>query len=363
MSSMGIPAPPNPARWTFPEESEGWELREETLPDPQDNHVSEEIFSIGNGNIGVRGYPEESSLGVNSPLYGNVESSQGGGATFHTTTSSDKKPHLQHLNSSGVGEMSDFLDSRQGGHPERDIRHSFASNSLSESLSVDESIPRGPIRGFYVSGFTEMHIPASYGHPYSDYHVLNGSYMVRAPDPFCVDVIIGGEHVSPATGRIVSHTRRLNLRTGELYRRMVWESRTSPKEVTIESTRFISAVKNIAATRFAVSARNANHTEIRLISRTTIPNDGKTRAACGVERVSVGATIAAASAMLLVRTPRSCRHLAVATTESCRSFARPRKPLGGGSPSRAGGTSTTASTGLSHGEGMGMGKGGVSPTP
>ncbi|CCW69945.1 unnamed protein product [Phytomonas sp. Hart1] len=151
-----------------------------------------------------------------------------------------------------------------------------------------------------------------------------GSFGVRAPDPFRVDVIIGGEHVSGATGRLVTHSRGLNLRTGELHRRVVWESRTTHREVTIESTRFISARTNTAALRFAVSARHAHHTEIRIISRTTLPGDAKTRRACRPEKVSVGFNIAEASSVMLLRTRRSCRYLAMATTESCRSFAPPR---------------------------------------
>lgn len=293
-----------------------WELRESARPILQEVAVSESLFSIGNGLIGVRGFPEETDTMLSEAYFRNNDpnarkSGQRGGHPSLRTG----EGFLSHqgLPSSPTSVRGGSYSSSRVGSPVPPSQPTFRTDSVTV---VD------PIRGCYVAGFYEHRLLLNRTRAFTVGQCCKESFLVRAPNPFCIDVFVGGEHVSIATGKILSHTRKLDLRTGELRRRMVWESHAQlNREVTIESSRFVSARrKNIAAVRFTVSAKNVSSTDIRILSRIELSDDATTQLYCGVENVYTRSTIQEAAALVQVRTRNSCKHLCVASMETCTSM-------------------------------------------
>lgn len=264
---------------------DAWEIREEALPSDDQTGVSETLFSIGNGLIGIRGHAEETAAGQNRYERGSKPKV------------SNRKENCSDMRS-------------QGPLPGSPLRTSAAPRN--GSLSISSGVVA--TRGVFFSGFYEqrrlMHPQA-----FSTGICRKEGYRLRAPDAFCVDAFLSGVHVSTARCQTRTHTRRLDLRTGELHRRFVWFSPQQHREVTIETRRFVSAArKNISAMHYKMSVKNANNTDVRLISRTFL-----SAAEYDVESMYTKSNIQHAFSYVCVRTGNSCRHLAVTSVETCSS--------------------------------------------
>ncbi|KEG09965.1 putative glycosyl hydrolase [Trypanosoma grayi] len=260
---------------------ERWELIETALPLGADIPVSESLFSVGNGHVCVRGYAEESDVAV---------------------------PYSRNAGGNGGS-----YNSNSGGG---DGRRRTMAKAGRPSLAVNAQAPKHGLRGTYVNGTYEERLLTSHLRAFTVGTCVRECFLIRVPDAFCIDVFVGSEHVSAETGTIVSHSRVLDLRTGELRRRMVWLSANQGREVTIESARFVSATqKCIAAVRYAVTAKNVLNTDIRIVSRTAVP--AETQQHLKIENVVTRHTLHDASTAVCVRTRNSCKRLVVAATEAC----------------------------------------------
>lgn len=241
---------------------DGWGVYESTLPTTlSESLLRESFFSMGNGLVAVRGYLEECEQ------YSVSESS-----------------------------------SVRTGYDDRSYECSKPSN-----------------RGVYVAGFIEhcghVEMPSITN---SGNGTGKTAYLMCAPDPFCINVFVGGEHVSSNTGRVICHSRRLDLRTGELHRVMEWESSQQKRRVRIESTRMLSCVKkNIGAIRYTIHAKRTHNTDIRVVSSTVAPSSCASKRSCCVESVVGSSDMKSSSCAVVCRTKRSCRRVAVATYEKC----------------------------------------------
>ncbi|AYU83903.1 glycosyl hydrolase, putative [Leishmania donovani] len=278
-----------------------WELREDTLPVGGQALVSETLFSLGNGLVGVRGHAEETEAGQNRHERHRAHISRQ--RSYHNSRRGDDEL------------FSDVKDRHSPLGDGGDWHHSRAQGGGSNGNSVNG--PRGQ-RGVYFSGFYEQR-PLMHPRSFSAGLSTKEGYRLRTPDPFCIDAFLSGEHISAARGPTRSHTRRLDLRTGELYRRFVWFSNQQHREITVETRRFVSAArKNISAMHYKMSARNAHNTDVRLISRTFL-----SAAEYDVETMLTQSNIQDAMSVVLVRTRNSCRHLAIASVETCTSRSYP----------------------------------------
>lgn len=300
--------------------ADNWELLEPTLPTLHSIPVSETLFTIGNGFIGVRGYAEETqSPGASDYCHrGNtndVNDSLRCGYLANPPSSSSENCFTK---------MESVVDRANDGSPGRAPSSPCATLHRANSL-----VPKESTRGTYIAGFAEQRLLASRNRPFAIGQCSKESFLVRVPDAFSIDVFIAGEHVCTSTGTIKVHNRRLDLKSGELRRRMVWESHTHPgREVYIEATRFASTVRKcLACVRYTVSARNVSNTDIRIVSRIEFSEDTKSLHSCGVETVLTGYNIQEASSVVLVRTQNSCRHLAVATLDRCCSMVQSQGPM------------------------------------
>ncbi|EPY21059.1 alpha,alpha-trehalase [Strigomonas culicis] len=267
---------------------DSWEIRDTSLP-TKSNQVCESLFTIGNGIIGIRGYPEESPTSIN--LY--------------------QSPQLE------TGTASSSLS---GTTPStfRTNRHSGSGNKLDKMDTWVGTDRMFSGRDAFVAGFYEQRL-INRPRPFSVGLCSKETFLVPVPDAFSINVLIAGEHVSGHSGRIVSLTRKLDLKTGEFRRRMVWESHNN-REVVIESRRLASVVrKNIAAVHYTVMAKNVSNTDIRIVSRLDILRDSKRRRQYDVESVLTEGSLQDATSVVFVRTRNSCRNLAVACVESCGS--------------------------------------------
>ncbi|KAG5464373.1 hypothetical protein LSCM1_00556 [Leishmania martiniquensis] len=278
-----------------------WELREDTLPVGSQALVSETLFSLGNGLVGVRGHAEETEAGQNRHDRYNLRASR---HRAHT-----------HSHRSGDGLLSDGKDRASPLMDENECRHFHAHGGEDGDSST---VSRRGLRGVYFSGFYDQR-PLMHPRSFSVGIATKEGYRLRTPDAFCVDAFLSGEHISASRGPTRSHTRRLDLRTGELYRRFVWSSNQQHREITIETRRFVSAArKNISVMHYKMSVRNARNTDVRLISRTYL-----SAAEYDVETMLTQSNIQDAMSVVLVRTRNSCRHLAIVSVERCTSRSYP----------------------------------------
>ncbi|KAG5489691.1 hypothetical protein GH5_00570 [Leishmania sp. Ghana 2012 LV757] len=278
-----------------------WELREDTLPVGGQALVSETLFSLGNGLVGVRGHAEETEAGQNRHERHKMRASRQG-AYAHSRRCGDGQP-------SGGMERPSFLMNEN----ERQYLRAHGGDDGDSNASS-----RRGLRGVYFSGFYDQR-PLMHPRSFSVGIATKEGYRLRTPDAFCVDAFLSGEHISASRGPTRSHTRRLDLRTGELYRRFVWSSNQQHREITIETRRFVSAArKNISAMHYKMSVRNARNTDVRLISRTYL-----SAAEYDVETMFTRSNIQDAMSVVLVRTRNSCRHLAIVSVERCTSRSNP----------------------------------------
>lgn len=270
-----------------------WELREETLPVDQQALVSETLFSVGNGLVGVRGYAEETEAGQNRHERNERYSSRYRAYNSHKRDSSSNE---------GKGKSNSMKAS------------SSFSGSRAVSVIGSAAASTTAQRGVYFSGFYEQR-PLMHPRSFSVGISTKEGYRLRAPDAFCVDAFLSGEHISAARGPTRSHTRRLDLRSGEVHRKFVWYSNQQHREVTIETRRFVSAArKNISVMHYKMSVKNAVNTDVRLISRTFL-----SAAEYDVETMFTQSSMQDSLSVVFVRTRNSCRHLVVASVETCSS--------------------------------------------
>ena len=133
-------------------------------------------------------------------------------------------------------------------------------------------------RGFYVAGlFDAFH---------SGELNLEVSELANAPDWLAVDIELAGELFSLAEGRIVSYSRRLNIRDGELVRELEWES-PSGKRSRICFHRFVSmASLHLSGLRISVVPLNYSGTlRIRSGINGQVTNSGTQHFRAGGYRV------------------------------------------------------------------------------
>lgn len=201
-------------------------------------------------------------------------------------------------------------------YPHHNRHSSSAGSGQPPPCPNGASMARLP-RGIFVAGFTEQWIHQEVGWLSSSISTKE-SLLVPAPDPFCVHVIVGGELVSTTTGRVLRHTRHLNLATGELFRVMEWESSQHQRRVRIESSRILScANKNIGVMRFTVYAQKTYNTDIRIVSMNTVHGDPSAPEVCPIENTTDYTDMTDAGSVVVARTKNSCRRVAVATFEKC----------------------------------------------
>ncbi|RHW68455.1 glycosyl hydrolase [Trypanosoma brucei equiperdum] len=289
-----------------------WELVEVELPKEMDVPVSESLFSVGNGRVTVRGYTEESLV---APPYSR-------GTNSHDIAI--RSPVVSLYGGIGndvikVGNRS-LSNSHLLGNPSSPVRCDSLPTEGHPTASKEWKPPERTLRGTYVNGICEELLLTHHQQQraFTVGTCARESFLVCAPDAFCIDVFVGGEHVNSETGIILSHRRTLDYHTGELRRHLVWQSRSNGHEVTIESSRIVSLTRrSIAAVKYSVSAKNVSNTNIRIVSRTIVPSG--VRQHLKIENVMTRRTLHDASTAVLVRTRNSCKRLVVAEFEACRS--------------------------------------------
>lgn len=254
----------------------GWKIIEEGSPPSEgESQTREAVFSICNGVIGVRGFMEESEW------------------------NDRRRRDLFTTSMRSSGHYSQHQDPQNG------------------RLPYGRSSPEPLRRGIYVSGFIEQLISQDVVSGLSYMPNAKDSILATVSDPFCVNVFVGGELVSTSTGRVLSHRRVLNLRTGELHRMLTWESSTQ-RRVEIQTTRLVScAKKSIAAMRFIIRAQNAVNMDVHIVSYNALPVDRASSEVCTVDHMSESCDATSASTLVVLRTKNSGRRVAVATHEKC----------------------------------------------
>lgn len=297
-------------------------------------HPSNGLQSSSGGGGGAA-FPFPSSSSSSSSFARQMFSGGGGGPSEFPTAGNNNSsninvsslPHSErglHSSSTGLGDVlrhsqgapfngscnnnntnSNNHRNSTGGHPPP---HHYHPNGA--------SMVRLP-RGIFVAGFTEQWIHQDVGWLSCSISTKE-SFLVPTPDPFCMHVIVGGELVSTTTGRILHHTRHLNLMTGELFRVMEWESSQHQRRVRLESSRILScANKNIGVMRFTVYAQKTYNTDIRIVSFNTVHGDPSSPEVCHIENTTEYTDMSGAGSVVVARTKNSCRRVAVATFEKC----------------------------------------------
>jgi alpha,alpha-trehalose phosphorylase len=115
--------------------------------------------------------------------------------------------------------------------------------------NLDEGEPFG-LPGTYLGGYYETrplpYAEAGYGYP------EDGQTIVNVTNGKVIRLLVDDEPFDVRYGEVISHTRRLDLRTGTLERIVRWRS-PAGREVEVTSTRLVSfAQRGVAAIRFEV---------------------------------------------------------------------------------------------------------------
>ncbi|ORC91339.1 putative glycosyl hydrolase [Trypanosoma theileri] len=306
---------------------EPWELVETNIPQGADIPISESLFSVGNGHVRVRGYKEEAE--VAAPYGGGNRTLNNSNCGISVSTSCFGVGGCGGGSSSSLNSTNDMNSN---------CRPQYMLKAGRTTLAAEAQPPEKSLRGTYVNGTYEERLLNRHHRDFTVGTCARECFLISVPDAFCIDVFVGSEHVSPATGTVISHTRILDFRTGELRRRFVWLSANQVREVTIESSRFVSATrKGIAVMKYTVSAKNVLNTDIRIVSRTTVPTDARQH--LKVENVVARHSLHDASSAVCVRTRNSCKRLVVAVTEVCASTHVEHKPGSNSAFTAASGTS------------------------
>ncbi|MGC5345261.1 glycoside hydrolase family 65 protein [Streptomyces sp. DT171] len=146
--------------------------------------------------------------------------------------------------------------------------------------NLDEGEPHG-LPGSYLNGVHELHpLPyaeAGYGYPES------GQTAINVTNGKIIRLLVNDEPFDLRYGRLVSHKRVLDLRTGLLHRTCEW---TSPAGCTVRvrSTRLVSFTqRSIAAVSYEVEAVDA---EVRVVVQSELVANEQLPSVTGDPRVA-----------------------------------------------------------------------------
>ncbi|KAG8347806.1 Glycosyl hydrolase family 65 N terminal domain [Trypanosoma vivax] len=291
-----------------------WELVETGFPYGTDAHVSESLFSLSNGHVCVRGYTEET---MSTPYSGHAPTPMRyscGSALDMCRFDSSNLAELSTSNPASSCKSSIF----NGLYTPMEPQTPSKRDDIGVAAASGWRSLRCSRRGVYVNGMYEERLLDHRQREFTVGSCTRESFLVSVPDAFCVDVFVGGEHVTAETGNVILHSRVFDFRTGELRRKFVWQSKNNGREVTIKSSRFVSlSQKGVAVLKYNVSARNVSNTDIRIVSRTVAPCD--TLQHLKIENIVLTHTLHDAFTAVFVRTRNSCKRLVVADSEACYS--------------------------------------------
>jgi alpha,alpha-trehalose phosphorylase len=117
--------------------------------------------------------------------------------------------------------------------------------------NLDEGEPCG-IAGTYLNGVYET-VPFGYGERAYG-HPEDGQTVVNVSDGKIIRLLVEDEPLDLRRGRLQSHVRTLDLRSGILERRLVWSTRTGGR-VRVTSRRLVSLrMRSVAAIQYEVEA-------------------------------------------------------------------------------------------------------------
>ena len=125
----------------------------------------------------------------------------------------------------------------------------LANGHLGLRGNFDEGEPRA-LGGTYLNGFYESH-PIGYGEPGFG-NPEDGQTVVSVPDGKLIRLLVEDEPLDVHRGRLHSHERVLNLRTGILERRLGWTSEAG-HSIRVTSRRLVSfRQRSVAAISYEV---------------------------------------------------------------------------------------------------------------
>jgi alpha,alpha-trehalose phosphorylase len=131
--------------------------------------------------------------------------------------------------------------------------------------NLDEGEPN-ELPGTYLNGFYETrplpYAEAGYGYP------EDGQTVVNVTNGKLIRLLVDDEPFDIRYGKLLSHTRTLDLRAGLLTREVHWRS-PSGREVEVRSTRLVSFVqRSVAAIRYEV--RVVDDSPLRVVAQSTL---------------------------------------------------------------------------------------------
>jgi len=140
----------------------------------------------------------------------------------------------------------------------------LANGHLGVRGNLDEGEP-SEIPGTYLGGFFELvplpYAESGYGYP------EEGQSLIDVTNGKLIRLLVDDEPFDVRQGELLSHARRLDLRTGRLERDLVWESPTG-KKVRVCSTRMVSFVQRaVMACRYEVHALDE---PVRVVVQSTL---------------------------------------------------------------------------------------------
>lgn len=105
--------------------------------------------------------------------------------------------------------------------------------------ALEEGVPNGvgTMRGTYINGFYDI-IPMKQAEMLCNF-VDKKETMLNVADTMSVSCVVDGELFDPNSGKVLEHTRVLNMDKGITQRHIVWET-PSKKQVEIDITRMTS---------------------------------------------------------------------------------------------------------------------------
>ncbi len=130
---------------------------------------------------------------------------------------------------------------------------------------LEEGVPNGTdtMRGIYINGFYDI-IPMKQAEMLCNF-VDKKETMLNIADTMTVNCVVDGEIFDLLTGRVIEHTRTLDMEKGITRREVVWEA-PSGKQIEITSVRMTSfEMLSLFSIEYTVKALNFEG-DVRLIS-------------------------------------------------------------------------------------------------
>jgi alpha,alpha-trehalose phosphorylase len=142
--------------------------------------------------------------------------------------------------------------------------------------NLDEGEPFG-LPGTYLNGFYETrplpYAEAGYGYP------EDGQTVVNATNGKLIRLLVDDEPFDIRYGELLSHTRVLDLRAGELRRVVRWRS-PAGREVEVKTTRIVSfAQRSVAAIRYEVKPIDGRAVRLVAVSELVANEPGTAQSA------------------------------------------------------------------------------------